>query len=211
MVSASDFIAPCCFSSVVLFFVCIIFVVVLFSFMKKKRFRSALQYVASQTGCSFDPGGWFRSPRVSGNYRNRNLLIEVYREHHHHQHHGRSSTSSTEYTKIQVNHTATLPLEMEVYPGTFFSAIGKKLGMQDIQTGNPEFDKVFVVKGSDESVVRQILDLELQAKLLKLRASVHVYPSMVYSRMIGLVSDKDFLLNIVNAMVDIADKLERLR
>ena len=36
-----------------------------------------------------------------------------------------------------------------------FSPLGRALGMQDIEIGDAEFDRVFVLKGNDEAKVRQ--------------------------------------------------------
>ena len=38
-------------------------------------------------------------------------------------------------------------------PEEFFSDLGKLLGMQDIEVGDPDFDEAFIIKGNDESKV----------------------------------------------------------
>ena len=41
-----------------------------------------------------------------------------------------------------------------IYRRGFFSDLGKLLGMQDIEVGDPEFDEAFIIKGNDEDRVR---------------------------------------------------------
>jgi hypothetical protein len=43
-----------------------------------------------------------------------------------------------------------------IYRKGFFSDLGKLLGMQDIEVGDPEFDEAFIIKGNDEERVRDL-------------------------------------------------------
>ena len=44
-----------------------------------------------------------------------------------------------------------------IYRKGIFSELGKLLGMQDIEVGDPEFDEAFIIKGNDEFKVRESL------------------------------------------------------
>ena len=44
-----------------------------------------------------------------------------------------------------------------IYRKSIFSDLGKLLGMQDIEVGDPDFDEAFIIKGNDESKVRELL------------------------------------------------------
>lgn len=212
MVATEDFYAPCCFSSIVIIFLFVLFVIVLFKVISKRSFENAFKSFAAETGCSYEKGGCFRSPRVSGTFRNRKIVVDVYTEYHqHHDHDGHGHTSSTTYTRLQVSHAGGISSEINIYPETFFSLIGKKLGMQDIQTGNQEFDKVFIVKGNDESTVRKLLDLDIQQKLLNLKMPVEVLSNVIYMKRVGRIKDKNLLMNMLNLMVDLAERAEKVR
>ena len=43
-----------------------------------------------------------------------------------------------------------------IYRKSLFSNLGKLLGMQNIEVGDPEFDEAFIIKGNDESKVRDL-------------------------------------------------------
>ena len=47
-------------------------------------------------------------------------------------------------------------LGFTVYRAGLFTPLGKLLGAQDIETGYAQFDRDFVIKGSDESKVRAL-------------------------------------------------------
>lgn len=57
-----------------------------------------------------------------------------------------------------------------VYRESMFSGIGKSLGMQDIHIGGGgEFDQTFIIKGINELFVREVLNLDVQQTLLRLK------------------------------------------
>jgi hypothetical protein len=59
-----------------------------------------------------------------------------------------------------------LPGGLRVYRETPWSKLGKAVGMQDITTGDPEFDRHFVVKGKDPRAVVDYLTPSRRAALL---------------------------------------------
>src|SRR6185503_5396814 len=49
-----------------------------------------------------------------------------------------------------------------IYRKSIFSDPGKRLGMQEIEGGDPEFDEAFIIKGNDES---KVCDLFANSKI----------------------------------------------
>src|SRR5215203_1488486 len=54
------------------------------------------------------------------------------------------------YTRMRAPYVNPDGLRFTVYRRSFFSELGKLLGMQDIEVGDPDFDEAFIVKGTDE-------------------------------------------------------------
>jgi hypothetical protein len=46
---------------------------------------------------------------------------------------------------------------LSIYPKNLFRSAGKLFGMQDIEAGAPEFDSDYIIKGTDEAMVRAFL------------------------------------------------------
>ena len=78
--------------------------------------------------------------------------------------------NSPPYTHVEVFLNLSTDFKMRIYNETMASRIGKKLGMQDIQIYNDEFDSKFMIKGSDEYIVTNILNFDVQNKLIDLRS-----------------------------------------
>ncbi len=87
---------------------------------------------------------------------------------------GRTGGYSSPYTRVSATINTgdvirSQGQQMTVYCETWASEIAKKFGSQDIQIGNQEFDQEYMIKGTDEIFIRQILTTTVQEKLLKLR------------------------------------------
>lgn len=72
------------------------------------------------------------------------------------------------YTDLEVDvarhrHCA---FKMKVYPEGLLSRFGRMLGMQDIQVGAEDFDRAFIIQGSDEQRVQSFLDAATRGELV---------------------------------------------
>lgn len=61
------------------------------------------------------------------------------------------------YTKVVALFKKNFNAGLQISKEGFFSKMGKALGGQDLQTGNEEFDKKFIIKGTNESVILALL------------------------------------------------------
>jgi hypothetical protein len=73
------------------------------------------------------------------------------------------------YTRVRVPYVNPDGFRFTVYQAGFFSGLGRFLGMQDVEVGDPDFDDAFVVKGDDEA---RLVDLFADPKLRVLFASL---------------------------------------
>lgn len=55
------------------------------------------------------------------------------------------------YTRFQAFFSQPLGVGLKIYKEGFMSRVGKVLGASDMQTGNPDFDKKFMIKGTTDS------------------------------------------------------------
>ncbi len=56
--------------------------------------------------------------------------------------------------------------KISITPENMLAKIGKSLGMKDIQIGNSEFDETFLIRGSDEMAVFNLLSPDIQKSIL---------------------------------------------
>lgn len=77
-----------------------------------------------------------------------------------------SGRNQTTYTESVVSFQKPLPFRFTLSLESFFTRIGKSLGVSDIPTGDAAFDERFHLRGSDPEKVRLALFPELRERLL---------------------------------------------
>ena len=64
--------------------------------------------------------------------------------------------STITYTRMRAPYVNPSRFHFAIYPEGFFAKIGKVFGMQDVVVGFPEFDDRYIIKGNDDSFLRQL-------------------------------------------------------
>ncbi|WP_269539696.1 hypothetical protein [Cerasicoccus fimbriatus] len=98
---------------------------------------------------------------IEGGYRGRHLKIYNFTR--------GSGKNSSPYHAVRVTLNRSTDLTFKLGVEGFFSKIGKAVGMQDIQTGDPAFDETFVVKCNDTGFVHGALLPEIRQSLLSVQ------------------------------------------
>jgi hypothetical protein len=112
-----------------------------------------------------------------------------------------------------------------VYRKGVFSGLGKLLGMQDIEVGDPGFDEAFIVQGNDEARVRSLLaDPKLRAMIAdqpEIRLTVKdsegwfgpSFPEDVdelHFQVVGVIKDVERLKGLFDLFAVVLDRLCRI-
>ncbi len=71
------------------------------------------------------------------------------------------------YTRLRAPFINKKGFDLTIYKKTIFSNIAKTLGGQDIATGDTDFDEDWIVKGSNEQLVKRILNFKNIRELIK--------------------------------------------
>ena len=115
--------------------------------------------LAQQIGGEFKAGGWWKGrSRVDAQVGQWVVTLDTFTVNT-----GKSSVTFTRMRSPFVNREA---FRFTITRAGIFSPIARVLGFQDVEVGDPAFDKAFVIKTNDEPRVRTLLaDADLRAKL----------------------------------------------
>ncbi len=104
--------------------------------------------LASEIGAEFVQGGW-KGNKVQARAGEWTITLDTYTV----------STGKTHatYTRMRAPYVNKDGFRFTIYRAGLFSEMGKRLGMQDIEVGDPLFDHDFVIQGNDESKVLSLL------------------------------------------------------
>jgi hypothetical protein len=129
------------------------------------------------------------------------------------------------YTRMRAPYVNTDGFRFTAYRKSFFSELGKLLGMQDIEVGDAEFDEAFIIKGSDEYKVRELFAapalralVQAQPKiLLTVRDSEGWFgpkfpPSVdeLHFQVIGVITDLKRLKDLFDLFAAVLERLCRI-
>ncbi len=176
----------------------IIFLV--FWYMHKQRQKMTEQWgvFAQQTGLSVTAGSWIQTPAVRGVYAGFNIWLRTESR--------GSGDSRTTYTVMTLQLPITNRLNLRFYKEGFLSKIGKAMGTQDLQVGDPLFDDAFMIKGNSPPHVANLLSPEVRQYALAMRDAMNVSltQGQVGWEQIGSLLDPPRLSNVLNMLVMIA-------
>ena len=77
---------------------------------------------------------------------------------------GQISFLTTEFKPLKISYLFDKfnPNEFIIYPEDFTDRIGKLFGLKEIETGDTEFDRKFIIKSNNEIFLRAILSFEIK-------------------------------------------------
>ena len=177
----------------------------------------AWRLLGEEIGADFVGGGFWKGSKVQAHVGPWTVTLDTYTVHTGHAH--------FTYTRMRAPYVNPDGLRFTVYRKGFFSELGKLLGMQDIEVGNPEFDEAFIVKGTDEFKVRELFsDPKIRSLALaqpKIRLTVKdsegwfgpSFPDDVdelHFHVVGVIKEVDRLKGLFNLFAAVLDRLGRI-
>jgi hypothetical protein len=104
--------------------------------------------LSEQIGAQFVGGGRWRGGKVVAQVKEWTVTLDTYTVN--------TGKSSTTFTRMRAPYVNADGFRFKVYRKGLFSGLAKTLGMQDVEVGEPGFDRDFIIKGSDESRLRAL-------------------------------------------------------
>jgi len=149
-------------------------------------------------------GTIFSYPSVTGNYKGYKFMLYIFTRYIDGIYRHRKPKAI--YTGMALNPTNYINCNMHIYKEGLLSKIGKAIGMQDIQSGDPEFDKNFVIKSSTpDPVVQRILTAPIRTAMLNLKDIIDITVSFR-----GVTFEKKGFFTDVNSLEALAELMYNL-
>ena len=100
------------------------------------------QQLSHEIGADYVDGGFWRGSKVEARVRSWTVTLDTYTV-------STGKTTAT-FTRMRAPYVNADGFRFKVYRKGFFSDVGKMFGMQDVEVGDPELDRDFVIQGNDE-------------------------------------------------------------
>jgi hypothetical protein len=164
-------------------------------------------------GAEFVDGGFWKGSKVQAHVGPWTVTLDINNE---------GESQSTRIRAPYVNHEG---FRFTIYRKGFFSNLGKLLGMQDIELGDPEFDEAFIIKGNDEGKVcglfanpkiRQMIQDQPQIRLEVKDSEGLIGPKFpegvdeLHFQVLGVIKDVERLKTLFDLFAALLDQLCRI-
>ena len=181
----------------------IILVIVLMTVMRRRKLARYKVWKAwsARRGFEWHKPGKRSQPSVTGIYKNFHVRLYGYVA-------GRGD-NATLMSVVNVHLPVQNRTDLRVFRETFGTRLGTKLGLADVQIGDPAFDETWIVRCDDEAYARAILDPQLRGMFMTAKdvLSVAVSGGKVIFTETGIIGSEQFLDWAVEALTTVAYKV----
>jgi hypothetical protein len=169
--------------------------------------------LSEEIGAEFVEGGFWKGSKVQAHVGPWKVTLDT-------------STSDedgkTPVTRLRAPYVNPEGFRFTIYRKGFFSDLGKLLGMQDIEIGDPEFDEAFLIKGNDESKVCDLFGNPKIRQMIQDQPKIHLavknsegwfgpkFPENVdelHFQVVGVIKDIETLKSLFNLFAALLDQL----
>ena len=173
--------------------------------------------LCSEIGAEFVEGGFWRGTKVQARVKEWTVTLDTYTV--------STGKSHVTYTRMRAPYVNKGGFRFTIYRKGLFSELGKRLGMQDIEVGDPEFDRDFIIKGNDESKVLALFGNPRIRQLIQAQPSISLevkddegwfsasFPEGVdelYFQVVGVVKDVERLKSLYELFAETLDHLSHI-
>ena len=177
---------------------------------RKEIWRS----LSEQINARYVDGGFWKGDKVQADHGDWTVTLDTYTV----------STGKTHavYTRMRAPFVNPGGFRFTVYRKSIFSGIGKLMGMQDIEIGEPMFDHDFIIKSNSDSRVRALLASSRIRELIAAQKSISFavkddegwfgpkFPEGVdelYFQVNGVIKDVERLKQLYELFAETLDRL----
>jgi len=174
---------------------------------------------AAAVGGSFAEGGFLSGGKVEATHGQWTVTLDTFAV--------STGKSSVPYTRMRAPYVNPDGFQFNIYRQGIFSNLGKRLGMQDVTVGFPQFDEDFIIKGNEEAKLRRLFASARIRELISAQPDIHFcvrddeekfwggrnFPPGVdelYFQVPGIIKDVDQLKQLFDLFSETLDELCRM-
>jgi hypothetical protein len=122
--------------------------------------------LCSELGAEYVQGGAWKKDKVQATHDGWTITLDTYVV----------STGKTvmHFTRLRAPYVNPDHFRFTIYRRGLFSEIAKRLGMQDVVVGHEDFDRDFIIKGTDEKKLHALFDNPKLRDLMAAQPEIHL-------------------------------------
>ena len=172
--------------------------------------------LSHEIGAEFVEGGFWKGSKVQAHVGPWTVTLDL----------GTSDEDGeSQATRLRAPYINPEGFRFTLYRKRGFIDLGKLFGMQDIEVGDPDFDEAFIIKGTDESKVRELFSNFKIRQMIQAQPKIRLrvkhsegwfgpkFPDDVdelHFQVVGVIKDLERLKVLFNLFAAILDELCRI-
>lgn len=121
--------------------------------------------LCDETGARLDDGGFWKGKKVVATHGQWTIILDTYAV--------STGKVTVVFTRMRAPYINPDGFRFTVYRRGFFSDIAKFMGMEDIEVGHPDFDRDFIIKGTDAGKLRALFADSKIRELISAQPEIH--------------------------------------
>src|SRR6266850_4864101 len=173
--------------------------------------------LCDETGASFVDGGFWKGKKVMAAHGQWTIVLDTYAV--------STGKATIVFTRLRAPYLNPDGFRFEIYRRGFFSDLAKYLGMRDVEVGHPDFDRDFIIKGTDAGKLRALFGNARIRELIAAQPKIHFevkdnnsgfgpgYPPDVDElrfHVVGIIKDVERLKLLFELFAETLDQLCRM-
>lgn len=127
--------------------------------------REIWRTLSAEIGARYVQGTFWKGDKVQATHADWTVTLDTYTV--------STGKSHVVYTRMRAPYVNPAGFRFTIYRKGFFTGIAKSLGMQDVQVGHEPLDNDFVIKGTDQGMLRALFANPKIRKLITQQKKIH--------------------------------------
>jgi len=176
--------------------------------------RKVWKRFCEETGSDFsrkERKGIFKSDTIRAYYKNWIIKIDIYKK-------GKRPTM----TRVRAAYLNADSFYFRIYREGLFQGLQKKMGLEDIVIGYPDFDQDFIIQGNDKHKLQQLFSIDNIRQLISWQPDIHLKNevdeswkihednkgvSVLEFKVVGLISEIERLKDLYELFSELLDQM----
>jgi hypothetical protein len=182
--------------------VAIVLCIVIYWMIAGQKQEAAWKQLASELGGEFIKGGFLKANAVRAQIKGRTATLDTYSV--------PSGDSSTAYTRLRVPYQNKDGLQFALSKRGLVSKLDKALGAKEIETGDPAFDRDYVIRGNTDPKVQALFSHQNIRQLIQTQPALTlmIKGNELHLEMTGVINDVERLKACFELFKVMLDQLE---
>lgn len=162
------------------------------------------QQLSTEINAQYVEGGFWKGDKVQATHGGWTVTLDTYTV--------SNGKTTVVYTRMRAPYENPTDFRFTIYRKGLFTGIAKWLGMQDATVGYEPFDEAFVIKGTDEGMLRALFSGTKLRELIEKQKDIHftVKKGALHFHVTGVIKDIERLKLLFDLFGETLERLQAI-